>query len=135
MITRIVSYLFLATLFFAFFLAIVGVTHISTGEEYYRFLGTVSERFESWKIEIPNIPKIPRIDDSSSANGTDIFAILKGFVNFFVTLANVIISIFNIAILVINIIIQIIQFVCTFLWSMKDFIARLKDLNLARTIV
>lgn len=135
MITRIVSYLFLGLLFFSFFLAIVGVTHISTGDEYYSFLGSVSQRFESWKIEIPNIPNVPRMNDGSAGDGDNIFKAFRMFVNFFVEVINAIIGILNIVILVVNIVIQLIQFICTFLFSMKDFIGRLKDLNLARTIV
>lgn len=129
MITRIVSYLMLGMLFLSFFLAILGVTHISTGDEYYSFMGSVSQRFENWKIEIPQIPSIPRLDERNAGDGDGIFAAFRAFVNFFVVLANAIVGILNILILIINTLIQLIQFITTFLFSMKDFIGRLVDLN------
>lgn len=129
MITRIVSYTLLGLLFFSFFLAIVGVTHISTGEEYYSFLGSISSRFETWKIEIPQIPSIPKMEQRDSSSGDNIFAAFRAFVNFFVIVINALIAILNIIILVVNIIIQLIQFITTFLFSMKDLISRLVERN------
>lgn len=116
-------------LFFAFFLAIVGVSHISTGEDYYTFLGSVSSRFENWRIEIPQIPSIPRMEQRDSRSGDNIFAAFRAFVNFFVVVVNALISILNILILIINTLIQLIQFVTTFLFSMKDLISRLVQRN------
>lgn len=128
-IVKIVSYSLLGCLFIAFFLAILGVQRISTGDEYYYFLKTISSRYESWRIEIPNIPKIDNIAGGTYDSSGLILSVVIKIANFFVNFVNVISTILNVFIMVINIVIQLIQFICTFLFSMKDFIDRLVQLN------
>lgn len=136
MITKIVGYFLLGFCFIAFFLAMFGVTHIVTGSSYYTYLGTVSRRFESWRIVIPNIPKVPSLNVGSASqdSANNILQVLKNILNFFklfvnvyITFLNALISVINLLILVFNYIIAILQFICTYLFSIKDLIDSLNS--------
>ena len=111
----------------ALFLALNGVQHIGIGEDYYSFMKSVSRDFENFKIEIPNIPKIPTItkkyNDSEWAIINAIFTIINVIINFF----NGVISVLNVTILIFNIVLQVLEFIVLLLWKCKDFIAQMVE--------
>lgn len=135
MITRIVGASMMFFLIIAFFLSIVGITHVSTGSEYYSFLKSVNSVYESWSVEIPNIPKVNSWNNSSADSGKNIFEAFRNFVNALIKFINLVITLVNFVIMLVNIVIGLVQIILSTIWCLKDFIIRLRELNMARTIV
>lgn len=132
MIQKVSLYFILPMCLIAFFLSLLGVNHISLGNDYYNFMQGVGNTFNSWKLEIPNIPKINTLDVSSYDSSGLILQVLIKIANFFVRLVNIISSILNVIIGLINIVIQLLQFILSVIYQCKDFINKFRsDLRIA----
>lgn len=124
MIQKISLYFLLPMMVIALFLASLGVHHIEFGDTYYSFIQSVGQSFNQWKLEIPDIPKIPTINRTQGDSDSNFLKALVTIANFFVVVVNAIISIVNILISIVNIVVQLIQFILTLIYQCKDFIHR-----------
>lgn len=132
MIQKVSLYFILPMCIIAFFLSIIGVQQIEFGDTYYTFISSVSKTFDSWKLEIPDIPKIPLINTGDYDKSGLILAVLIKIANFFVKFVNIISTILNLVINILNIVIQLIQFILTIVYQCKDFINKFRsDLRFA----
>lgn len=128
MIQRVALYFILPMCILAFFLSIAGVQHIQFGDSYYSFLRSVSVSFNSWKLEIPDIPSINKISIGDYDKSGLILSVLIKIANFFVSVVNSIILLINFVINILNIVVQIIQFVLTLIYRCKDFIKKVSEI-------
>ena len=123
MVNRIVGFTLLPCMILALFLALKGVQHVDFGNTYWLFLRDVTSSYNSWKLEIPDIPKVPKIAGGTFSEKGLILAVLISIANFFVDFVNALIAVINFGNTIINICIQIIQFCFTLIYRCKDFIA------------
>lgn len=131
MIQKVSLYFILPMCILAFFLALVGVERIQFGDDYYLFLKNVSASFENWRLEIPDIPKVPLIQKQDYSSSGKILQVLISIGNFFANFLNVLIGIINIITNILNIVIQLIQFIMTCIYQCKDFINRVGSVRIA----
>lgn len=106
---RIILALMSLFLIIALILALNGIEEVSFSDGYYKFLYSVSKDYDTWKLEIPQIPMIATLSTSKWYD-----FILNAFINFvngFFTFLNVVIMIFNY-------VIQLIQFLVTFIGAL-----------------
>ena len=110
-------------LFIAIPLALMGIRHVELGQPFMTFLRNCNLELNQYKVEIPDIPKIPTPPNPSGWQ-----LILKAFVsfmNFFVDVINVFTSI-------ISTIIQLFQFIAIMiknLITLKDSLANQEALR------
>lgn len=121
MTSRLILFVMFPCLLIALLLSLAGVHQVEFGDTYYTFLSGVTHSFDSWSFEIPNIPKIPRINDGGFDDSGLILGVLIKIGNFLVTIINAIISVLNILVTIVNVVIQIIQFCLTLIWSLINF--------------
>lgn len=126
MINRIIIFTFFPCMILALFLSMAGVQQVQFGDSYYSFLKSVSVSFESWKLTIPDIPRINQIATGDYDKSGIILVVLIKIANFFVGVVNTFIVIINVIINVLNVVIQLLQFIFTFIYRCKDFIDRLR---------
>ena len=108
MIKKVLFSLIFLCLCIAVPLALMGYKHVDLGSGFIGFMSNCSHELESFKIGIPDIPPIPKIDFLASSGGLEVlFNILNAIIGFF----NVIINIINIGCDVINIVISLVQFI------------------------
>ena len=102
---------------------------VSIGPSFLSFMNTCSYELNQFKLEIPSIPDIPKIDSLQMEDTNWWNAVLNFFVAFangFFTFLNGVVLILNFLIVVINTIIQLLQFVFILvknLITMKDVLA------------
>lgn len=109
MIKRVIGYTLLACCFIAIILYGLGLRKVEIGSGFLAFLQNTNRELENYKIVIPDIPQIPRIQG--------IFVVAIDFLNAMVNVLNFCITLFNVAI-------QIIQFVVLLV---KNFIVIAKN--------
>lgn len=127
MIRKIILGLFLFCLFIAIPLAAIGIKHVEIGPAFIGFLKQTSRDLESWKLTIPNIPKIPDFVYETPTNGFNevMIGIFQGMMTFF----NIIISILNAIVGMLNMAIQFTQYVFTLMKNLIAFSDTLKRIG------
>lgn len=93
-------------------LSLLGIKKVEIGPAFMSFMNTCNKDLNSFKIAIPNIPKIP-----SPPNLNGFWAILNAFISF----GNFIIGVFNVGITFLNIIIQLIEFLIIVIKNLTSF--------------
>lgn len=112
MIKKIILSLFLGCLFIAIPLSLAGIHRVSLSDGVISFLQNCSRELNDFKVEIPQIPKIPTIN-------VGFLDVLINFINGFVILINFVITL-------VNIIIQLLEFLFIIiknLITLKDYLA------------
>lgn len=104
MIKRVIGFALLGCCFIAIILYGLGLRKVEIGSGFLAFLQNTNRELESFKIAIPEIPLIPRIQG--------FFVVVIDFLNAMVNVMNFVITLFNVGI-------QIIQFVVLLI---KNFI-------------
>lgn len=100
---KIIGFAMIGFMLIAFVLYINGVEHVDFDSRYYMFLLDVNKKLVSWgKLEIPNIPKIEKLNENNVW-----YAVLNAFIWF----VNALSSVVNVISAIINYIIAFIQFV------------------------
>lgn len=102
MVRKIVFSAILLCLFIAIPLSIVGIEQVELGEPFLAFVKTCDHELSDFKVAIPDIPTIPRVNN------------LGGFefiLNAFITFANIFVNLINIISKLLNVIIQVVQFI------------------------
>lgn len=102
MINKIIVSIFLVCLFIAIPLSLAGIHKVELGEPFLNFMSTCNNELSRFKIEIPDIPLIPKFGNA------DGFLIV---LNLLISFVNMIVQIVNIIADVVNIVIQLIQFI------------------------
>lgn len=123
MVKKIIFSGIVLCLFIAIPLALMGYKQVELGTPFLALMRSVSRDLDSFKIEIPDIPKIPKFSSQEASGVLEVlFNILNAIINFF----NVIIFLINTVADVVNIIIQLIQVIVLIvknLITFKDSIA------------
>jgi len=127
MIQKVSLYFILPMMIIAFFLSLLGVTHIGFGNDYYNFLSSATKRIGEWNFQIPDIPKINKINESSYDSSGLILQVLIKIANFFVSFVNIITRILNVLIVVINVIIQMLEFIISCIIEVRNFINKFRS--------
>lgn len=113
MISKIVGASLLFFAMIALMLALAGIREVELSEPFMAFLNQTSIELESYKIAIPDIPRIPTMEFLYF--GGNFFEVVgQIFINFiqlWVRFINGIITILNLVILVLNTIIQLLEFI------------------------
>lgn len=105
---KIIGFSLVGLLIIALILALNGVEEVGFNDTYYKFFYSVSHDYDAWKLEIPRIPTIDKLE------GGEWWAlILNAFINF----VNGLFGFLNVIIMILNYVIQLIQFIATFLAS------------------
>lgn len=102
MIKRIIGAGILLCLFIAIPLSIAGITHVEIGSAFMGFLKSCNRDLENFKIEIPQIPQIPRFENPSG-----FFVVVDILVSFI----NGISQFINFGIMISNYFIQLLEFI------------------------
>lgn len=108
MIYRIIGYSMLFCLFLAIGLSAFGYDHVDIGTAFLAFMRQVNADSLLFKIEIPDIPLIPRYERQSTG-GDDIFTVLISLLNGMIFFVNMIIQTINLIADIINLVIQLLQ--------------------------
>ena len=103
MIKRIVGVILILCVFIAIPLSAAGVQRVDIGGAFYSFLKSCAKDLEGFKIAIPNIPSIPRMESPSG-----FFAVIDVLIQFINGISNFI----NFGITLSNYVIQLIEFIC-----------------------
>ena len=117
MIKKIALICTLVSLLIALPLAFMGIKYIKPGAPFLAFINGVVADLETWKFEIPDIPKIPYIDNPN---------FFEGILNALYFIINVITRIGNFAIALSNVFIYVIQFIVALI---KHIINLVKNFN------
>lgn len=121
MTSRLIVFILFPCLIIALLLSFVGVQQIEFGDTYYNFMKSVSRAYSNWSFSIPNIPKIPQLNDSDFNTSGLILTVLikigKAIISFF----NAIVSLINVLVLIVNVVIQLIQFCLTLIYCLLGF--------------
>lgn len=121
MTSKLVLFILFPLLIISLLLALVGVQHIEFGDTYYNFLKDVNRSYQQWSFQIPNIPSIPQLADTSFDDSGLILGVLikigRAVIGFF----NILIGIINVMVMVINVLIQLIQFFLTLIYRLIGF--------------
>ena len=120
MIYRIIGVSMLFFCLIALGLSISGIDHVDVGVPFMAFMSQCSRDLESFKVEIPNIPLIPRWELPQD-DTTDLLTMLASIVNFFVFFGNMVVTNLNIFVGLINVVIQLIQFLFIVLRNIIHF--------------
>lgn len=120
MIYRIVGVSMFFFCLIAIGLSLSGITHVDIGAPFLAFMNQCSRDLEAIKIEIPDIPQIPRWTVPVE-EGSDILTMLASIVNFFVFFGNMFVTTLNIIVTMINVIIQLLQFLFIILRNIIHF--------------
>ena len=84
MIKKILFSLIFLCLCIAVPLALIGFKHVDLGSGFIGFMSNCSHELESFKIGIPDIPQIPKIDVLVDNGGLEVlFNILNAIIGFF----------------------------------------------------
>lgn len=118
MIKKICIALIAVSLFIAIPLALVGIKKIELGPAFMSFMNRVSADLEVWKVQIPNIPNIPKYSDA-----TGFLVVLNALIK----LVNTLTSLINILSTILNVVIEVLQFMCTLLWDLRYLIDNMKS--------
>lgn len=124
MIKNIVFSLLLICLLVAVSIKLVdsSITHVELGTPFFTLLNTTSIELASFKIEIPNIPRLDYFHELGEEtitinNAWDAFRlslaqfnILRNFFNSIISFINFITTIVNFTIMLLNVVIQTLQF-------------------------
>lgn len=102
MIKRIILSIILVCLFIAIPLSIAGVKHVDISGPFLSLMKNTSRELEEYKIAIPEIPSIPRLENVSGFFA--VVDVLVSFINGFIKLLNFIVTI-------INVVIQLFQYI------------------------
>lgn len=137
MVNKIIASFFLFDLIVALLICAVwsaqGVEfhEVEIGADFLSFVRQCSNELNNNKIEIPNIPQIPMIEDISAEGDSNWWSqVLDFFINFangFFTFINAVINILNFFVQTINIIIQLLQFIFILLrniFTLRDNLVR-----------
>lgn len=108
MIKKIVGYSLLFFAMIALFLALAGIKEANLSPSFIAFLKNTSREMESWKVAIPNIPDIPKIEDINQGEWYE-FAVnaLNGIISFL----NGLVVLLNFIIMALNTLIQLLEFI------------------------
>lgn len=110
---KIVVFFFFFFMVIALFLVLGGRREpIAFDNTYYNFLQRIAISTNQFKLEIPNIPQIPHLDNVGFA--WDVLNVLIKFVNIIVNVLNVIVLIFNKVIELITFIVILLKEIITF---------------------
>lgn len=110
---KIVVFFFFFFMVIALFLALGGRREpIAFDNTYYNFLQRIALSTSQYKIEIPNIPQIPHIDNVGFG-----WTVLNVIINFF----NIVINVLNVIVLIFNKIIELITFIVILLKEIITF--------------
>lgn len=112
MIKKITIVSILLCLLIAIPLSILGIRKVELGPSFLAFMNTCNRDLNNFKIEIPNIPRIP-----SPPNLDGFWAILNAFISF----GNFIIGVINVGITLINVVIQLIEFIIIMIKNLIAF--------------
>lgn len=107
MIKNIILSLVLLCLFIAIPLSMAGVTHVELGAPVMAFLKNTSNELNNYKIAIPDIPSIPRLEDVSGF--LVVIDLLIAFINGIIKILNFFVSILNVIIAVLEYIFLVIK--------------------------
>mgnify|MGYP003295773380 CR=1 FL=1 len=113
MFYKIIAFILFPCLVVALVLSFVGVDQIVLDNSYMTFLKGVSHNLESWSLEIPKIPSIPKMADVDGG--------LLEVVDILISFFNGVINVLNILITIINVVISLLQFLFTIIYSVITF--------------
>lgn len=118
MIKRIVACLLFFCLIIAIPLAIAGVERVELGGAFMALLRNTSKELNTYKIEIPNIPSIPRLN---SATG---FMVV---IDLLISFINGLVNLLNFVVMILNYVIQVLEFFCLLIKNLFTFRDNLQE--------
>lgn len=138
MINKIVVSFFFFDLVVAMLISLYWVANdisyhqITIGPEFLSFLRMCSSELNGFKIEIPDIPSIPKIEYMTQENAQWYELVLNFLVNIFnglITFLNGVVNILNFVVTIINVIIQVLEFLFILIKNIFNMTDALKVQN------